>query len=201
MSRIGKKPVAIPSGVTVKIDGQAVEVSGPKTKQPLCWSIPGAIRASLDNGDRTVVVTRSDDQKRSRSLHGLTRALIANMVQGAATGYERRLLIFGTGYSCKVEGQFLELNIGFMGRGTKKKAQFRVPIPQGLDIVIETPASRGDTDPAKLLIKGADKQLVGEFAAEVRSLRPPEPYKGKGIRYDDETVQRKAGKAFAGGGG
>ncbi len=190
MSRIGKKPVAIPSGVTVKIDGQVVEVSGPKTKQPLCWSIPGDIRANLDNGDRTVVVTRSGDEKRSRSLHGLTRALIANMVRGAATGYERRLLIFGTGYSCKVEGQFLELNIGFMGRGTKQKPQFRVPIPQGLDIVIETPASRGDTDPAKLLIKGADKQLVGAFAAEVRSLRPPEPYKGKGIRYDDEKVQR-----------
>ncbi|MCP4251763.1 MAG: 50S ribosomal protein L6 [bacterium] len=201
MSRIGNKPVAIPSGVTVKIEGQTVEVSGPKTKQPLCWSMPGEIRASLDNGDKQVVVTRSDDEKRSRSLHGLTRALIANMVHGAAKGYERRLLIFGTGYSCKADGRFLELNIGFMGRGTKEKAQFRIPIPEGVEVVIETPAARGDSDPAKLLIQGADKQLVGEFAAEIRSLRPPEPYKGKGIRYDGETVQRKAGKAFAGGGG
>ena len=199
MSRIGKKPVEVPDGVTVEISGQSVKVSGPNSKQPLSWSVPAPISAALDDGGKRVVVTRPDDQKRSRALHGLSRALIANMVHGASQGYQRRLLVYGTGYNCTVKGRTLELNVGFMGRGTKDKPQFRIPIPDGLEVVIEAPAARGETDPARFVVQGADKQQVGEFCAEVRAIRPPEPYKGKGIRYEDEQVQKKAGKAFAGG--
>ena len=201
MSRIGKKPIEVPGGVTVRISGQQVEVSGPKAKQPLTWSVPESISAVVGDGGKQVLVTRQDDRKRSRALHGLSRALIANMVLGVVRGYERRLLIYGTGYNCAVKGQTLELNLGFTGRGTKEKAQFRIPIPAGLEVAVEAPAARGDSDPAKLVVRGADKQLVGEFCAELRANRPPEPYKGKGIRYETEQVQRKAGKAFAGGAG
>lgn len=199
MSRIGKKPVEVPDGVTVEISGQTVKVCGPKSEQPLSWSVPAPISAALDDGGKRVVVTRPDDRKRSRALHGLSRALIANMVHGASQGYQRRLLVYGTGYNCDVKGRTLELNVGFTGRGTKDKPQFRIPIPGGLEVVIEAPAARGDIDPAKFVVRGADKQLVGEFCAEVRAIRPPEPYKGKGLRYEGEQVQRKAGKRLAGG--
>jgi large subunit ribosomal protein L6 len=200
MSRIGESPIDVPAGVTVEISGQDVRVSGPKCKQPLTWSVPAGITAAMDNGGRRVVVTRQDDQKRHRSLHGLSRALIANMVHGVLHGYERRLLVYGTGYSCNVQDGKLHLNVGFMGRGSKEKPQFEVPIPDGIEVEVETPAARGESDPAKFVVRGADKQQVGEFAAEVRAIRPPEPYKGKGIRYEGEQVQRKAGKAFAAGG-
>jgi large subunit ribosomal protein L6 len=185
----------------VTVSGQRVDVTGPKCQRPLSWSVPEGVSAALENGGKRVVVTRASDEKRVRALHGLSRALIANMVHGVAQGYQRRLLIYGTGYSCGVKGRTLELNIGFTGRGSKDRAQFRLPIPEGIEVDVETPAARGDTEPAKLVVRGADKQLVGEFAAEVRTLRRPEPYKGKGIRYEGEHVQRKAGKAFAGGGG
>jgi len=201
MSRIGKKPIDIPDGVTVTISGQVVSVSGPKAKQPLQWDVPEGVQAAVEEGGKRVVVTRQNDEKRSRQLHGLSRAMIANMVHGMLNGYERRLLVFGAGYNCNVVGNNLTLNVGFMGRGTKEKPQFTIPIPEGLEVVIETPAARGDTDPAKFLVRGVDKQLVGNFCAQVRSIRPPEPYKGKGVRYEDERVQRKAGKAFAGGAG
>jgi len=200
MSRVGNKSVEVPGGVTVEVSGATVQVRGPKSSQPLRWELPAPISAVVESGGRRVVVRRGDDAKQSRALHGLSRALIANMVHGAAHGYERRLLVFGTGYSCAVKGRTLELNIGFMGRGTKEKAQFQIPIPAGVEVTVETPAARGDAEPAKFVIRGADKQAVGEFAAEVRALRPPEPYKGKGIRYEGEHVQRKAGKAFAGTG-
>ncbi|HUU85026.1 MAG TPA: 50S ribosomal protein L6 [Phycisphaerae bacterium] len=200
MSRIGKKPIAVPGGVSVEVTGQEVRVSGPKCQQPLTWQVPAGVAAKLEDDGRRVVVTRADDQKRSRALHGLSRALIANMVHGAAQGYERRLLVYGTGYGCNMQGGTLRLNVGFMGRGSKDKPQFVVPIPEGIEVEVEVPAARGDSDPAKFVIRGADKQLVGEFAAEVRGIRPPEPYKGKGIRYEGERVIRKAGKAFAGGG-
>ena len=199
MSRIGKKPIEVPDGVQVEIKGQDVKVSGPRTKQPLTWTVPASITASLNDGAKQVVVTRDNDRKQTRALHGLSRALIANMVQGARAGYERRLLIHGTGYNCRVDGRTLSLNVGFMGRGSKEKPQFKVTIPDGLEVTVETPAARGNTDPAKFVVRGADKQLVGEFCAEVRAIRPPEPYLGKGIRYENEHVIRKAGKAFAGG--
>lgn len=201
MSRIGKKPIEIPDGVKVSIAGSQVSVSGPKTKAPLAFSVPATITAKLEAGDKKVVVTRANDQKSCRALHGLSRVLIANMVQGAHAGYERRLLIYGTGYSCKLQGQSLQLNVGFMGRGSKEKPQFILPIPDGLEVTVETPATRGNNEPAKLLVRGADKQLLGDFCARVRAIRPPEPYLGKGIRYENERVIRKAGKALAGSGG
>jgi large subunit ribosomal protein L6 len=201
MSRIGKKPIDVPSGVTVKVAGQNVTVSGPKAKQPLDWTLPANVSAALDESGKQVVVTRAGDSKQARAEHGLSRSLIANMIHGAAHGYERRLLIFGTGYGCNVQDGKLLLNCGFMGRGTKDKPQFTVPIPDGLEVTVETAASRGNADPASFVVRGASKELLGDFCARVRAIRPPEPYKGKGIRYQNEQVQRKAGKAFAGGGG
>ncbi|MFH1745812.1 MAG: 50S ribosomal protein L6 [Planctomycetota bacterium] len=197
MSRIGKKPVPIPGGVAVKVAGQEVNVSGPKGQ--LQWSVPTPIGVRIE--DNQVVCERPDDAKRSRALHGLSRALIANMVKGVAEGYSVKLEIYGTGYSCKLEGKLLLLNCGYMGRGHEKRAQYEIPVPDGLEIQVEVPAARGDTEPARFTVSGPDKQQVGQFAAEVRKIRKPEPYKGKGIRYAGELIRRKAGKVFAGGGG
>lgn len=198
MSRIGKKPIPLPDGVKVGVRGMSVEVTGPLGK--LDWCVPDGISVAVEEAQKLVRVDRGNDQRRSRALHGLSRALIANMIQGVSQGFKRRLLIFGTGYSCAVQDRTLRLNVGFMGRGGPDKAQFNVTIPDGLEVTIEVPAARGDTEPAKLLVSGCDKQSVGEFAADVRKLRPPEPYKGKGIRYEDEYVRRKQGKAVAGSG-
>jgi len=196
MSRIGKKPIPIPSGVTVSVAKQDVSVSGPKGK--LAWTVPVPVEAAVEDG--CVVCSRPDDSKQSRALHGLSRALIANMVKGVSEGYRIGLEVYGTGYSAKLEGKTLLLNIGYMGRGVGRKAQYEVPVPPGLEVTVEVPAARGDGDPAKFTVSGADKQQVGQFAAEVRKLRKPEPYKGKGIRYAGEQIRRKAGKVFAGGG-
>ncbi len=197
MSRIGKKPVAVPDGVKVEIAGSEFKVSGPKGE--LSWELPERISARYDADAKLIQVERVGDEKQARALHGTSRALLANMIHGVNQGYERRLLVYGTGYSCNLKGDFLCLNVGFVGRGSKNKPQFEVPVPDGLEVVVETPAARGDLEPAKFLVRGCDKQLVGQFAAEVRRIRPPEPYKGKGIRYDDERVRRKQGKAFASG--
>lgn len=196
MSRIGKKPVLLPSGVKVNIAGRGVKVSGPKGE--LNWTAPDPIDVKLDDND--VVVTRPDDQSRNRALHGLTRSLIANMVEGVSKGYEIKLEIYGTGYNAKLQGKQLWLNVGFMGRGHNNPAQFMIDIPAGIEIDIKTENARGDTDPARFSVKGIDKQAVGQFAAELRKLRKPEPYKGKGIRYAGEQIRRKAGKVFASGG-
>ena len=196
MSRVGKKPVPIPSGVKVDVSGRRVQVGGPKGN--LAWTAPEPIDVALENNQ--IVVRRPNDERRNRALHGLSRALIANMVKGVAEGYEIGLEVYGTGYGCKLEGNQLHLNVGFMGRGIDRKAQFIVDIPDGLTVEVKVPAARGDTAPAKFVVRGADKQAVGQFAAEVRKLRKPEPYKGKGIRYAGEHVRRKAGKVFAGGG-
>lgn len=197
MSRIGKKAVAIPAGVKVDIAERKCSVAGPLGR--LSWEMPVLVSARLDAG--AVQVERSQDSKQARALHGLSRALIANMIHGVSQGYAHRLLIYGTGYSCRLQGRVLCLNVGFMGRGTKEKPQFEIPIPEGVDVVVETPAARGESEPAKFVVKGCDKQAVGQFAAEVRRIRPPEPYKGKGIRYEGEHVRRKQGKAFASGSG
>lgn len=199
MSRVGKKPICIPAGVTVATRGSAVSVSGPLGK--LEWSVPDTISVATADDGKSVQVDRGSDQKRDRALHGLSRALIANMVEGVSKGFERRLLIYGTGYGCKLAEGKLELNVGFMGRGTKEKAQFRMDILEGVEVVVEVPNSRGDDDPAKLLVKGCDKQKVGEFASAIRKIRPPEPYKGKGIRYEGEYVRRKQGKSVVGASG
>lgn len=196
MSRVGKKPVPIPSGVKVDVSGRRVQVGGPKGN--LVWTAPEPISVALEGNQ--LVVSRPNDERRNRALHGLSRALIANMVKGVSEGYEIGLEVYGTGYGCKLEGKQLHLNVGFMGRGVGRKAQFMVDIPDGLAVEVKVPTARGDTDPAKFVVRGADKQAVGQFAAEVRKLRKPEPYKGKGIRYAGEHVRRKSGKVFAGGG-
>jgi large subunit ribosomal protein L6 len=195
MSRIGKKPVPVPSGVTVNVAGREVSVSGPKGK--LHWTVPQPIQVALE--DQQVLCQRPDDSKSSRALHGLSRALIANMVKGVSEGYSIQMEIYGTGYGCKVEGRTFLLNCGHMGRGVNRRAQFEIPLPEGVDVKVNVPASRGDNEPAKFTVSGPDKQQVGQFAAEVRKLRKPEPYKGKGIRYAGEHIHRKAGKVFAGG--
>ncbi len=196
MSRIGKKPIPIPAGVKVDLAGAVVNVSGPKGK--LTWKVPAPITVALEQSQ--VVVRRPDDVAQNRALHGLARALIANMIHGCAEGYSRALEIYGTGYSSSVEGKNLLLNCGYMGRGVGKKAQFIIPIPEGLQIKVEVPTARGNTEPARFVVMGPDKQQVNQFAAEIRKLRKPEPYLGKGIRYLGEHIRRKAGKVFAGGG-
>ena len=199
MSRIGKQPIEIPGGVKVELRGRRVAVSGPKGS--LSWEAPAGIKLEHDEPAKAIRVTRADDQKQNRANHGLSRALIANMVQGVSQGFERELHVYGTGYSCKLQGRTLQLNVGFSGRGHNRPCQFAVPVPEGIEVEILAPAARGGSDPAKFVVRGVDKQQVGQFAAEVRKLRPPEPYLGKGVRYKDETVRRKAGKAFAGGAG
>jgi large subunit ribosomal protein L6 len=203
MSRVGKKPVAIPSGVKVVVSGQNVKVSGPKGE--LAWDHPSAITVKVDSDANQVEVARSGDDSRARALHGLTRSLISNMVEGVSKGFTKQLEIYGTGYGCQLKGKQLLLNCGFMGRGLdrsgkQKEAQFTIDVPDGVNVTIVTPAARGNNEPARMTLESADKQKVGQFAADIRKLRPPEPYLGKGIRYADEQVQRKQGKAFAGGG-
>lgn len=197
MSRIGKKLIELPKGVTAEIKGTTVALRGPKGE--LSWTFSDALTVASQGGK--IQVERVKDDKRSRELHGLTRALIANMAKGVHEGYRKRLLIFGTGYSCGLKGRKLELNLGFMGLSVNKGPQFVLQVPDGIDVVIETPAARGESNPAKLLIEGADKQKVGQFAAEIRALRKPEPYNGKGVRYENEQVRRKQGKAMVGAGG
>lgn len=197
MSRIGKQPVAVPAEVKVEVNQRAIRLSG--TKGTLNWEVPVGIVLEHDQAAHQIIVRRQDDLKQSRANHGLSRALINNMVQGVSQGFQKELHIYGTGFSCKLEGKNLQLNVGFSGLGHGRAYQFAVPVPDGLDIEILVPNARGESDPAKFVVRGADKQQVGQFAAEVRKLRKPEPYQGKGIRYKDEVVRRKAGKAFASG--
>jgi large subunit ribosomal protein L6 len=204
MSRIGKKPIAVPKGVKVELRDRTVKTSGPKGE--LSWSFPSEIEVQFDSAANQIKVGRRIESAHARALHGLTRALVNNMILGVEKGYSKSLEIYGTGYSCKVQpGKFL-LNVGFMGRGVDaagkpREAQFVLEIPKGLTVTVEVPAARGESEPAKFTVTGADKHMVGQFAANVRKLRPPEPYKGKGIRYVGEYVRRKQGKAFASGGG
>ena len=203
MSRIGKKPVAVPAAVKVEIKGRSIVTTGPKGT--LNWEFPYGVDVMFDAAAKQVVVTRQQDTSQGKALHGLTRALIANMVLGCDQGYERKMEIYGTGYGCDLKGNKLLLNCGYMGRGVDqngkpKEAQFVLDVPSVLKVSVEVKAARGESEPAKLTIAGPDKQAVGQFAAELRKLRPPEPYKGKGIRYAGEVVKRKQGKAFAGGG-
>jgi large subunit ribosomal protein L6 len=178
MSRIGKQPIGIPSGVTVNVANGEIQVKGPKGT--LSGAVPGGIAAKVE-GDELILV-RPDDKKESRAMHGLARALANNMVVGVSTGFSKRLEIEGVGYRADVKGKVLNLLLGFSHPVT-------MPIPEGLTVKVEANT--------KLSIEGADKQSVGQFAANVRSLRPPEPYKGKGVRYDDEHIRRKVGKAGA----
>ena len=187
MSRIGKQPVAIPAGVKVAVDGPKIKVEGPKGKLEL---VPHpAMKIAVDDKTKAIIVTRPDDERLSRSLHGLTRSLINNMVEGVTKGFEKKLKIEGIGYQAAlktVDGKKgVELTVGYANK------ILRIP-PEG--VTAEVP------DPTTVLVKGADKQKVGQFAAECRAARKPEPYKGKGVRYDNEVVRRKEGKSFASGG-
>lgn len=178
MSRIGKKPIEIPKGVEVKLDGTVFTAQGPMGT--LTYTIPSGI--SVDIQDSQIVVTRASDQKRYRALHGLVRSLINNMVIGVATGFTKTLDIVGIGYRAKREGNTLNLAVGY-------SHPVNFPVPEGITIDVQ-----GQN---KIIIKGADKQLVGQVAANIRRVRPPEPYKGKGIRYSDEIVRTKVGKTGA----
>ncbi|MBL5972846.1 MAG: 50S ribosomal protein L6 [Candidatus Leucobacter sulfamidivorax] len=176
MSRIGKLPIAVPGGVTVNIDGQQVTVKGPKGELSLTVAEP--IRVALEEGQ--VLVTRPDDERDSRALHGLTRTLINNDIIGVTEGYAKQLEVVGTGYRVQQKGAGLELALGF-------SHPVLVDAPEGITLSVE-----GNT---KITVSGISKQAVGEAAANIRKLKKPEPYKGKGIRYAGENVRRKAGKA------
>jgi large subunit ribosomal protein L6 len=177
MSRIGRLPVNVPSGVELTIDGQLVTVKGPKGT--LSQVIAEPITVERDE-DGAVIVKRPDDERRSRSLHGLSRTLIANMVIGVTEGYSKSLEIVGVGYRVQAQGQNLEFALGF-------SHPVVVEAPDGISFAVE--------NPTKFAVSGIDKQKVGEVAANIRKLRKPDPYKGKGIRYAGEVVRRKAGKA------
>jgi large subunit ribosomal protein L6 len=191
MSRIGKKPIAIPNGVKAESKGSSVTVSGPLGNlQMVCHP---RIKVEIDNDKRQILVKNGQPQDRlSKQLHGTMRSLIANMVDGVSKGFEEKIEIYGTGYSVKEQGGKLIFQIGF-------SRPMELVIPKGLKVHIEVGATRGDEVPAKLTLSAMDKQLIGQFAADVRRIRPPEPYKGKGIRYADERVRRKVGKAFTSG--
>jgi large subunit ribosomal protein L6 len=175
MSRIGKKPIAVPDGVTVSLGPGRVTVNGPKGE--LAQDV--STRMQIADDDGTLTVTRPTDRGPDRALHGLTRSLIANMVEGVTDGFERRLEIQGVGYRAKLAGKALELNVGYSHPIT-------VQAPDGIEF--EVP------QPTQIIVRGIDKQLVGETAARIRRMRPPEPYKGKGIRYEGEQIRRKVGK-------
>jgi len=179
MSRIGRKPINIPAGVTVSADNGVVTVKGPKGT--LTQKVHPNISVSVDGA--IVTVARPDDDKLNRSLHGLTRTLIANMVEGVTNGYKKELEVNGVGYRVQKQGKDCVMNLGY---------SHQVIVSDTDDIKIEVP------NPNKIIITGIDKQKVGQFAAEVREKRPPEPYKGKGIKYVDEVIRRKEGKAGKG---
>ena len=201
MSRIGKQPIAIPAGVTVKIADGKVLVKGPKAPpQGLELSYHRNVTIEIgklgkdkddkpvftpDPGGNWISVVRKDEERLSRAVHGLTRTLVANMIQGVTQGYEKRLKIEGVGYGAKLDKKSVVLTVGFAN-------QIKLDPPDG--VTAEVP------DATTIIVRGADKQKVGQFAAEVRHARPPEPYQGKGVRYENEVVRRKEGKSFSSGG-
>jgi large subunit ribosomal protein L6 len=181
MSRVGQVPIPIPSGVEVSVDGARIAITGPRGR--LERSIPDGI--SVEKSDGELRVARRSEAREVRALHGLVRTLVANMVQGVTEGYEKRLEIYGVGYRATKQGNNLELAVGF-SHPVRKEA------PQGIEF--DVPA------PTKITVRGIDKELVGQTAAEIRAVKKPEPYKAKGIRYEGEYIRRKAGKAAKGGG-
>ncbi len=182
MSRIGKQPIDIPSNVKVAMEGATIKVTGPE------GSLDLSVRDEVDvtiNGS-VITVNRKNDSKTARELHGLTRTLIANMVHGVSKGFEKRLEIVGVGYRADVSGDVINLSLGY-------SHPISYTLPKGVKASVERQTS--------ITLKGADKQLVGQVAADIRAMRPPEPYKGKGVKYADEHIRRKAGKAGKGAGG
>jgi large subunit ribosomal protein L6 len=180
MSRIGKQPITIPAGVKIAVTGGNVKVEGPKGKLELT----AHPNMKIESDGKALKVTRPDDNRQNRALHGLTRALINNMVVGVTTGYSKKLKIEGVGFQAAAKGSGVELTVGFANRIV------HMP-PVGITVAVP--------DPTTIVVSGADKQKVGQFAAEIRASRKPEPYKGKGVRYENEVVRRKEGKSFAAG--
>jgi len=182
MSRIGKKPVPVGTA-KVSVQDHLVKVEGPKGK--LEHKVHPAITVAFDAAKKELVVTRPDDERQSKALHGLTRALLANMIVGVTTGYQKSMEIQGVGYKAEQKGKELVLSVGYANT-------ISLQVPAGLTVALE--------GPTKIRISGPDKQLVGQFASDLRRVRKPEPYKGKGIRYEGEKIKIKPGKAFAGAG-
>lgn len=176
MSRIGKRPISIPDKVTVTIDGQHVAVKGPKGE--LARTLPKEVEVVQENG--TVFVNRRDESRVARQRHGLCRTLVANMVEGVSKGFQKRLEIQGVGYRAQVQGRNLNLSVGY-------SHPVQIEPPEGIQLAVENNTN--------VLVTGIDKEVVGNISARIRAVRPPEPYKGKGIRYAGEVVRRKAGKA------
>jgi large subunit ribosomal protein L6 len=175
MSRIGKKPIPIPSGVKINVSNGTVSADGPKGK--LSQPVPAGLKASVDAN--VLTISRENDERRLRALHGLTRALVANMVTGVKDGFERKLDIVGIGYRAQMQGKAIQLALGY-------SHPVIFPLPEGITAEIERQVA--------ITLRGADKALLGETAAKLRSLRKPDPYKGKGIKYSDEVIRRKVGK-------
>lgn len=177
MSRVGKKPIPMPAKVAVEIDGQAVTVKGPKGA--LSLTMLPSVSASMEDGN--LVISRASDSRTDRAVHGLTRALVNNMVTGVSTGFTRTLIVEGVGYSGEVRGKDLVMKLGF-------SHEVVITPPEHISFEVE------GRNPTTVRVKGIDKQVVGQVAADIRKLRPPEPYLGKGVRYSDEVIRRKAGK-------
>jgi large subunit ribosomal protein L6 len=178
MSRIGLSPIPVPSGVDVSVTGSEITVKGSKGTLRRSFSD----KVAFEVGDGVVTVARKDDERESKALHGLSRALLHNMVVGVSTGFQKELLAVGVGYRASLQGSTLELLVGF-------SHPVKMTAPDGIEF--EVP------EPTRVIVRGIDKELVGQVAADIRGVRPPEPYKGKGIRYSDEVVRRKAGKSGA----
>jgi len=176
VSRIGKRPIPIPKKVEIKIDGQHIAVKGPKGE--LERVLPGKIL--LEQSEETILVKREDDTRLARQRHGLCRTLVSNMVEGVSSGFQKRLQIQGVGYRAQAQGSKLTLNVGY-------SKPVEMEMPKGIEVKVESNT--------QVTVSGIDKEIVGNIAAKIRAVRPPEPYKGKGIRYFDEVIRRKAGKA------
>ena len=191
MSRIGKKPINIPSGVKVEQNGRHIKVNGKLGSLEI--DCHPHIQVRLDDSTKNLVVeNKHPDSRQDKALHGTMRALLENMVEGVSKGFERKLEVYGTGYSVKEQSGKLVLQVGFAH-------PVEMPIPKGVKLTIDVAATRGDDTPARFTLSGIDKCIVNRLAADVRKVRPPEPYKGKGIRYAGQVVKRKVGKTFASG--
>jgi large subunit ribosomal protein L6 len=191
MSRIGKKPISVPAGVKVEQSGRKVKVSGPMGTMEFGCSQD--IQVKIDSAaNRIIVENKKPEQRQARQLHGTTRAILTNMVEGVSRGFERKLEIYGTGYTVKEQAGKLVLQVGFAN-------PVEMAIPKSVKVKVDVAATRGDDTPAKFSLVSADKRELGRFAADVRKVRPPEPYKGKGIRFSGEAVKHKVGKTFTSG--
>lgn len=188
MSRIGKKSIPVPAGVAVRIQGREVSAQGPKGTMSLTL-VRGI---ELEDKDGHLVVSRTSEERWVRAMHGTTRALVANMVTGVSAGFTKVLQVWGVGYSAEVKPGVLSMSIGFCHK-------VEIPIPKGLDVAAERISIEG-TNVWKISVSGISREAVGQLAADIRRVRPPEPYKGKGIRYEGERILRKAGKSFQSGG-